>query len=79
MACLRFSSFSGLLWQPWQLHAKQYWPDAKHSQYSLRQRLLRQLHDARTFAFGVWPRRDALPPPPDVKPSGAVDHDSMGA
>ena len=24
IAFLRFSSFSGLLWQPWQLHAKQY-------------------------------------------------------
>ena len=32
MAFFRFSSFSGLLWQPWQLHAKQYCPDAKHSQ-----------------------------------------------
>ena len=32
MATLRLSSFSGLLWQPWQLHAKQYCPLAKHSQ-----------------------------------------------
>ena len=32
IASLRLSSFSGLLWQPWQLHAKQYCPDAKHSQ-----------------------------------------------
>lgn len=53
IAFLRFSSFSGLLWHPWQLHAKQYWPDAKHSQYSLRHRLLRQLH---ALFFGAPPR-----------------------
>jgi hypothetical protein len=32
MARLRISSFSGLLWQAWQLQPKQYWPEAKHSQ-----------------------------------------------
>ena len=32
IALARFSLFSGLLWQPWQLQPKQYWPDAKHSQ-----------------------------------------------
>ena len=50
IARLRISSFSGLLWQAWQLQPKQYWPEAKHSQYSFRQRELRQLHDLRSLA-----------------------------
>ena len=54
---MRISSFSGLLWQAWQLQAKQYWPEAKHSQYSFRQRELRQLHDLRSFASLSCPPR----------------------
>lgn len=60
MACtalLRLSSFSGLFRQLWQLQAKQYCPEAKHSQYSFRQRELRQLHLRPWFAAGDFSLR----------------------
>ena len=56
MARLRISSFSGLLWQAWQLQPKQYWPEAKHSQYSFRQREFLQLQDLRSLPSFSCPR-----------------------
>jgi hypothetical protein len=55
IALTRLSLFSGLLWHPWQLQPKQYCPDAKHSQYSFRQRELRQLHWLRLSKPGCRP------------------------